>query len=116
MNVCHVLDREHFSHMTGDDAEVQAEIIALFQAQAQLWSRLLIPDAPLHTWSDTAHTCKGAARGLGLWRLAQACEAAEAVAQSGDIEGPRVSAALRDVRAALREALDALALSDEVAH
>lgn len=102
------LDEAHFSHMTGGDRALQAEIVTLFRVQAELWSRLLIPDAPVTTWRDAAHTLKGSARGLGLWSLAEACEAAETVAKSGALDGPDVASALSRVRAELAEALAAL--------
>jgi HPt (histidine-containing phosphotransfer) domain-containing protein len=101
-------DRAHFAMMTGGDAALQAEIVALFKVQAQLWSRLLIPDAPTATWTDAAHTAKGSARGLGLWRLAEACEEAERLGRAGAVEGAMVAAALARVREALGEALGAL--------
>ena len=104
-----VFDRDHFAMMTADDSALQIELIGLFRAQAVLWRRLLIPDAPTHTWRDAAHSVKGTARGLGLWALAEACENAEALAHAGAIEGKWVSEQLMRVRARLEEALGALA-------
>lgn len=95
-------DRAHFDHMTGGDAALQAEIIVLFRAQTQAWAQLLAADA---NWRDAAHTMKGSARGIGLWSLAAACEAAE---QAGEDEGAGLAHALDKVRAALDEALAAL--------
>ena len=83
-----ILDTDHFRHMTGDDRALQQEIILLFRGQAQLWRRLIIPDAPVHTWRDAVHSLKGSARGLGLWRLAEACEAAEASGTPGAPAAP----------------------------
>lgn len=100
-----VFDRAHFSHMTGGDAALQAEIVQIFRAQAELWGRLLIPDAPTPIWRDAAHTVKGSARGLGLWALADACEHAEGLGTAGAVEGAMVSTALARVRARLDEAL-----------
>jgi HPt (histidine-containing phosphotransfer) domain-containing protein len=102
------LDVDYFRLMTGDDRALQAEIVALFRAQAELWRRLLIPDAPVCTWRDCAHTVKGTARSLGLWTLAEACEDAEALAFTGAVEGAAITQALAQVRADLAEALDAL--------
>lgn len=101
-------DRDHFAMMTGGDDALQAEIVAMFRVQAQLWSRLLIPDAPTATWADAAHTAKGSAKGLGLWRLAAACDEAESLGRAGAMEGAMVAAALARVREALAEALGAL--------
>jgi len=104
-----ILDVDHFRHMTGNDQALQAEIIQLFRAQAELWARLLIPDAPVQTWEDAAHTLKGAARGLGLWTLADACEDAEELARAGAVHGPQVVRALAHIRNELEVALEALA-------
>jgi len=104
----HVFDRPHFVHMTGGDAALEVEIVGIFRTQTQLWSRLLIPDAPTPIWRDAAHTVKGSARGLGLWALAEACERAEELGKAGAVEGALVSQALKAVRASLDEALDAL--------
>lgn len=103
-----VLDLEHFRHMTGNDHDLQVEILSLFRAQAELWRRLLIPAAPVSTWEDAAHTLKGAARGLGLWQLADACEEAEELARAGAVQGPAIINALANIRAELAEALTAL--------
>lgn len=104
----HVFDRPHFAHMTGGDAALEVEIVQIFRTQTQLWSRLLIPDAPTPIWRDAAHTVKGSARGLGLWALAEACERAEELGKAGAVEGALVYHALKAVRASLDEALDAL--------
>lgn len=94
-----LIDRAHFDHMTGGDVALQAEIVALFRAQAETWSGALHPH--VSAWRDAAHTLKGSARGIGLWALAEACEAAEVA--------PDEAVALARVRAALSEALAALA-------
>jgi len=90
------LDRAHFDHMTGGDADLQAEILGLFKGQAASWSDAL---ASNDNWRNAAHTIKGSARGIGFWQLAEACAAAEAAAP-GD-----VGAALNRLRDALSAAL-----------
>lgn len=108
MRASAIIDMSHLRTMTEGDEAVMAEVFDLFQAQAELWERLLTPDAPLHTWRDAAHTLKGSARGLGLWPLAEACARAEALAGAGLKEGPQVQAALAQVRAELDEALEVI--------
>jgi HPt (histidine-containing phosphotransfer) domain-containing protein len=111
-----IFDQAHFGHMTADDVDLQRELIVLFRQQSVLWRRLLIPDAPTHTWRDAAHTVKGSARGLGLWALADACENAEQLAKAGAVEGRWVSDQLEHVQGRLTEALKALArLEDALA-
>lgn len=100
-----ILDRAHFDAMTGGDGELQSEIIGLFRGQVNAWTQLLTPGA---NWRDAAHTVKGSARGIGLWPLAQACEAAEAAGDAGE-----VVAALQRVRLCLDEALAVLDLEQQ---
>ncbi|PZO52907.1 MAG: Hpt domain-containing protein [Alphaproteobacteria bacterium] len=94
-----VLDRAHFDHMTGADRALQVEVLGLFRMQVEAWVAALGQGAG---WRDAVHTMKGSARGIGLNRLADACEAAES---APDAES---AAALARVRAALDEALAAL--------
>jgi HPt (histidine-containing phosphotransfer) domain-containing protein len=93
------LDHAHFDVMTGGDVSLQDEIVHLFRAQVDAWSQVLTAESE---WRPAAHTMKGSARGIGLWPLAEACEAAEN-AESSDVVG-----ALAVLRAALHEALAAL--------
>lgn len=92
-----IFDRAHFDHMTGADAGLQTEILGLFRGQVAAWRDGLRLDAP--GWADTVHTLKGSARGIGLMRLAAACERAEEDASE---------AALVDLRATLDATLAAL--------
>lgn len=103
-----IFDRDHFSMMTGGDLELQGEILQIFRVQAELWGRLLIPDAPTPIWRDAAHTVKGSAKGLGLWELSDACAHAEDLGKAGAVEGALVQAALGRVRGRLDEALEAI--------
>jgi HPt (histidine-containing phosphotransfer) domain-containing protein len=87
-----MLDRAHFHHMTGGDVALQREVAGLFRDQVAGWDAALAGGAD---WRAAAHTLKGSARGIGLAKLAAACEAAEAEGES----------ALPQLRAALGEAL-----------
>ncbi|HRE43035.1 MAG TPA: Hpt domain-containing protein, partial [Terricaulis sp.] len=71
------------------------EVADLFRGQVAGWEAAL---AGGDDWRAVAHTLKGSARGIGLLRLAAACEQAEAEGEG----------ALAGVRAALTEALAAL--------
>jgi HPt (histidine-containing phosphotransfer) domain-containing protein len=93
-----VFDQAHFDHMTAGDRALQAEVAALFRAQADVL-RAACAGAD---WRTAVHTLKGSARGIGLIALANACEEAEA---SGD------EAARERVADALREALSALTVA-----
>ena len=98
-----LFDRAHFNMMTGDDAALQTEIVGLFREQVAKWAPLLIAETPAQECKDVAHTLKGSARGLGLWRLAEACAHAETV-----IGSAYAKAALTLVQCELRDALGAL--------
>lgn len=100
-----MIDQRHFDMMTGGDVALQAEVLGLFEGQAELWARLLIPDAPIPTWRDAAHSIKGSARGLGLWPLAEQCEAVEALARGGQVDRSVSGPELAKARAMLAEAL-----------
>jgi HPt (histidine-containing phosphotransfer) domain-containing protein len=60
--------------LSGDRAIV-LEVLALFEKQAQAWFEAL--DDGRENWRETAHTIKGAARGVGARALGDACERAE---------------------------------------
>ena len=92
-----VLDRVHFDHMTGADRALQLEVVGLFRSQVEGWSAAM---AAASGWRDAVHTLKGSARGIGLFALAAACEAAETAEESDP--------ALAQVRIALDEALGVL--------
>lgn len=94
-----VLDQAHFDHMTGADRALQREVIELFRAQVDGWTKAMAtPDG----WRDPVHTLKGSARGIGLSALATACEGAEQAKEAD------VAPALANVREKLAEALVAL--------
>jgi len=96
-----MLDQSHFSMMTGGDRALQSEVADLFRGQAEAWRAALTEDAG-GAWREAAHKLKGSARGIGLWALGEACEAAEQAAQG------EAGARLETVRALLDAALDDL--------
>ena len=102
------VDFVHLEHYAGGDQALIEEVLGIFREQAEIWIQLLAPDAPAGAWKDAAHSLKGSALGVGAFKLAQACEAAEKVA--GDEPGRR--ARLLD---AIRDAMDA-ALADIAAY
>lgn len=100
-----LFDTAHFDHMTGGDRALQGEVIGLFRGQVAAWSVALGQGAG---WRDAAHTIKGSARGIGLFALAEACEAAEA---APDVEAAPALAHLRSALDAALAALDQFAAS-----
>jgi HPt (histidine-containing phosphotransfer) domain-containing protein len=113
-----LIDRAHLDRMTGGDRALQLEVLGLVREQAQVWTRLLVPDAESADWLVAAHTIKGSARGIGAWELAELCSAAEAACQgrlmSRDekrIWGTRIELALDAVTGEIARIEHALALA-----
>lgn len=106
------IDFEHLDRFTGGDPVVQAEVFAIFKEQSTTWLRLLEPAADDAAWSSAAHTVKGAARGVGAFALADACEYAEGLV--GDASTPvKRSLAAQDVRRLLFQAIEAMSAADQ---
>ncbi|SDD57825.1 Hpt domain-containing protein [Kordiimonas lacus] len=71
-----VLDREHLKGYTGGDAYLARDVLKIFLDNAPLYLDAL-SSAEGDGWRSSAHKLKGAARGIGAWRLARAAERAE---------------------------------------
>jgi HPt (histidine-containing phosphotransfer) domain-containing protein len=76
------VDLAHLARYTGGDEALNAEILRLFDMQAselvaQLHTILDARDAK--SWKQITHTLKGAARGIGAFRLADAAAFAEPI-------------------------------------
>ncbi|MEL6955139.1 MAG: Hpt domain-containing protein [Pseudomonadota bacterium] len=106
-----VLDRDHLSAMTGGDADLAAEVIEIFREQAAIWGRLLTAQEPVTSWTDAAHSLKGAALGIGAIRLAKLCTRAETLGRSHAPSQTEAAVVLSDVRAGLNDALEAAAVA-----
>jgi len=77
MNTVAMIDIVHLEkYVVGDDA-LRDEILSIFSDQAQLLSEQFSIEQTDEGWRDTAHTMKGAARGVGAWLLGDLCEEAE---------------------------------------
>jgi HPt (histidine-containing phosphotransfer) domain-containing protein len=95
-----VIDRMHLVRMTAGAADLERELLRLFDTQcAVLMERMAQCPA---TRSTLAHTLKGSALGIGAMRVAQAAAAVE----SG--EEPQTAALLR-LNEAVQEARLAIA-------
>jgi hypothetical protein len=97
-----VVDFAYLEGFAAGDGEVVDEVLALFREQSALWGAMLRPDH--EGWRDAVHTLKGASRGVGAFRLGDACEACEA-AGAGGVDGVRdaLDAALSDIAAYAHE-------------
>lgn len=89
-------------YVSGDDA-LRDEILGIFAEQVKHLLDQFDVFQPDEDWSNTAHTLKGASRGVGAWALGQLCEDAE------KLVGP--APAKREARATLLVSLRFLAHS-----
>ena len=94
------VDFDYLETYAGGDRQVIAEVLALFQGQAEVWATTLAD--PGDGWRDLNHTIKGAARGIGAVGLGDVADRAE----TGDLSmAPEVQAALDDVLSSIRSYL-----------
>jgi len=102
-----LIDWDHLEkYVVGDDA-LRDEILTIFVEQA---GKLVAQFDAAQTdegWKTTAHTLKGAARGVGAWDLGALCEEAEDVI--GGVPGKREtrSALLISIRRKLNATIGA---------
>lgn len=74
------LDLDHLARQTMDDADLQRELLEIFQRQmAEKMAALTAPDAAVQA---LAHSIKGSARGVGAFDLALVAEALEQKAEA----------------------------------
>jgi HPt (histidine-containing phosphotransfer) domain-containing protein len=104
-----VIDLDHLAHMTLGEADLEAEVLSLFDRQAViLLTRMR--DAPPAAVAAFAHTLKGSARGIGAWRVAEAAGAVEMDAIRQDAGGAahavaRLAAAVDEAKAVIADRL-----------
>ncbi len=85
------------------------EIFGLFREQVQMWAKLLTAEAPAGSFRDAAHTLKGSAKGIGAWKLADACHVAEQL--SGlDATPARRAVVVDEIRTQLDQVLQDIAV------
>lgn len=101
------IDLDHLLSMTGGDADLAEEVIDIFRQQAEIWSRLLDPQAPAAQWADAAHTLKGAALSVGAHALAEQCAKAETAGRDLPPSPAGASILLNEVKDSLAATLDA---------
>jgi HPt (histidine-containing phosphotransfer) domain-containing protein len=103
------IDLEQLKLMTGADAALAVEALGIFRQSADMWARLLDPQAEPGQWADAAHGIKGAARSIGAMALGDACDTAERLGRSGTASPAEAGVAISTVKDRLGEALEAMA-------
>jgi HPt (histidine-containing phosphotransfer) domain-containing protein len=99
------VDRAHLARMTLGDARLQAEVLALFDRQADMLRARMRQASPAAVGAF-AHTLKGSARGIGAWGVAAAAEQIERSASSpGPLDAAldRLAQAVAEVRSATKD-------------
>ena len=100
------IDLAHLDMYVSGDTALLAEILTIFEEQADLWVSRLEPLLPDEPWRNAAHALKGASRGVGAWAIGDLCEHAESlVGGIANKLGARKTC-LTELRACLEEAVD----------
>ncbi|MDE3117091.1 MAG: Hpt domain-containing protein, partial [Pseudomonadota bacterium] len=76
------VDLAHLSTYTGGDAALNAEVLQLFVDQAAMLMvqlRSAVQAGDQKSWFATAHSLKGAARGIGAFAMADAAAEVETI-------------------------------------
>jgi HPt (histidine-containing phosphotransfer) domain-containing protein len=97
-----IVDLEHLARYTGGDAALNAEVLRLFDSQAnelvaQLRTILAARDAK--SWKLVTHTLKGAARGIGAFGFADAAAKLEPLDVATDQDAAMTCLETLDVEA-----------------
>ncbi len=71
------IDLDHLEKYVAGDNELRNEILQIFAEQVDNLLKEFDVFQTDDDWQNTAHTLKGAARGVGAWKLGQVCEEAE---------------------------------------
>jgi len=72
------IDLVHLARQSDGDEALEAELLAMFDAQAaKLAARLDRPEVGAQAKADIAHRLKGSALAVGAWRVAEAATATE---------------------------------------
>jgi HPt (histidine-containing phosphotransfer) domain-containing protein len=106
-----IIDRAHLARMTLGDKNLEGEVLALFERQADLLLARMA-NAPPAVVAAFAHTLKGSARGIGVWKVAKAAEAVERAASGASPTDfadavAQLAATIGAVRAAIGDLLAA---------
>jgi HPt (histidine-containing phosphotransfer) domain-containing protein len=97
-----VIDTSHLERMTLGDRRLEREVLELFVRQTTILLNRIGGSDPAMA-AAAAHTLKGSARGIGVWRVARAAELLEQAAGLPGAEA-EVEDAIDELKAASLEA------------
>ena len=104
-----LIDLDHLDKYVVGDTALRDEILTIFVDQARMLLEQFKPSQTDEGWKNTAHALKGAARGVGAWKLGDLCEEAETfIAQMPGKSEHRASTLI-----AIRHQVDACVLEAE---
>lgn len=93
------IDLQHLDKYAAGDRGLLEEILKIFMEHAALCADKLDPAGPDEDWRNACHALKGAARGVGAWRLGDfAADAEGLIGDLPDLQKVRARAA-EDIRA-----------------
>src|SRR5271169_3301758 len=102
-----VIDETHLERMTLGDRRLEREVLELFVRQTTIMLGRIMGAEPALA-AAAAHTLKGSARGIGVWRVARAAEQLERVA-NGKSGAAALDEAVEELTSATNEASAAIA-------
>lgn len=82
MTASSIIDFNHLEKYVAGDDELRDEILEIFSDQVALLMDQFDVFQVDEEWKNTAHTLKGAARGVGAWNLGEVCQEAESLVGS----------------------------------
>ena len=97
------IDLAYLGRFTLGNEGLEREILDLFVTHMPRYLAELREAHSAKAWHDAAHTLKGAARGVGAWRIARCAEAAERI--RFDTDADRRLFALDNAAEAVDEAI-----------
>jgi HPt (histidine-containing phosphotransfer) domain-containing protein len=80
------VDLAYLARFTLGKAALEREVLDLFIVHCPRYMKALQDAVTAKAWHDAAHTLKGAARGIGAWRVARSAEAAERLRFDTDLD------------------------------
>jgi len=97
------VDLVYLARFTLGNQSLEFEVLDLFTTHCPRYFDDMRTAVTAKGWHDAAHTLKGAARGIGAWRVARCAETAERLRFDTDFD--RRTFALDSINEALDEAL-----------
>ncbi|MEM8771104.1 MAG: Hpt domain-containing protein [Pseudomonadota bacterium] len=101
-----VIDLEHLDKYVAGDLSLRDEILTIFSEQAAMLDEKFGRAATDEAWRNTAHSLKGASRGVGAWALGDLCEEAERLIANTPGKSDRRAAILESIRHQVELAID----------